>query len=222
METADKSTAVYRKVYRAYTQNSEAFIQWLQAQPAIVPGQVGGIVTLSLYRYHDTFYAYLETTEALLTAETLFADGHGTLISCPGMEGPRFWTELMNIHHWHKPQSLAQWQRKNPVEKRLGMLNKIRPEMVSSYVYYHYLTQETQPGSDNKYVSIFLDENYIFMYVEMPKIVEPTAYPPSLEAPLPPAGPAWHALMEKHFTQVPEVADQPGKFWYEMQRVLSV
>lgn len=224
MQKSETEINVYRKVYRACACDINALIE---AAADCTPSlerllSEDILVTLSLYRYRSTVYLYLETTDPALDAETLFESFSHWLSACPGNEGPRYWIELMNIHYWHNPGSLEHWKRPGPVEKRMGKLNRLKSEMVSSYIYYHYLAQISGSNDQNKYVCAYLDENYIFMYVEMPKIVEPTAPWPTAPGIETPAGPDWHVLMEQHFIRIPELPQRPDVHWYEMEPILSL
>lgn len=215
---------VTRKVYRANAKDIEAFTKYIEGlsdslQKAV---ELEKVLTFSLYAYNQTVYAYVEWVGEDAGMESLVGDVSEYLFILPGNRGERFWVEMMDIHHWHKPESVEQWKRKAPVEARKGMLNQLRPEMVSSYIFYHVWHQEATPGVGNKYVSAYVDEDYIFMYVELPSVVEPTSYGPTMEEGLLPRGPSWHEVMEKHFKKMPETESDPGKYWYELKTIISV
>jgi hypothetical protein len=87
------------------------------------------------------------------------------------------------------------------VQERVGRVALIKPDMVSSYIYYHYMLQEGHTGCDNKYCMIGIDGNLIFYYEELPKTAEERL--PGWERKISHLSPEWHLtwqeLMEPHF-----------------------
>lgn len=52
----------------------------------------------------------------------------------------------------------------------------MKPEMVSSYIFYHYQLQEERPACGNKYGLISITENLLFFYTEEPVVKEEALY----------------------------------------------
>ena len=104
-----------------------------------------------------------------------------------------------------QPRDVEHWRRKTVVEMPFGNVVRLRPEKVSSYIFYHYQLQEERPGSGNKYGLIGLHEDLLFFYQERPSVEEKTPAPPSLNTSNTP--PNWPELMNQHFAPWPD----PGK-----------
>ncbi|MEF2245280.1 hypothetical protein [Paenibacillus sp. IITD108] len=87
-------------------------------------------------------------------------------------------------------------QQRESIE-RIGSIAVLKPDMVSSYVFYHYQMQEEMPGSFNQSYCIGLHGALLFSYYELPAIKGAsrvgklaTNHTPS----------NWHDVMAGHFT----------------------
>ncbi|MBT3602078.1 MAG: hypothetical protein HOE48_03170 [Candidatus Latescibacteria bacterium] len=52
-------------------------------------------------------------------------------------------------------------ERKTPMDMPYGRVIRLRPEKVSSYIFYHYQLQEEHPGRGDKYGLISIHEDKI-------------------------------------------------------------
>jgi hypothetical protein len=75
---------------------------------------------------------------------------------------------MNDIFHYNQPDIAENWRGDRKVERRLGSLARLKPEMYGSYVFYHYQLQEEKPGSGNKTYIIGSHELYLFSYQELP------------------------------------------------------
>jgi hypothetical protein len=115
----------------------------------------------------------------------------------PGEEEPRYTIELMDVFHDGVPLSVESWRGGRIVTERRGSMTRLKPEMVASYIFYHYQKQEEKPSSFNKTYIIGNHENWLFSYSEMPSSLEEPVRQGKLNTNLTPDG--WHSLMAPHF-----------------------
>jgi hypothetical protein len=104
---------------------------------------------------------------------------------------------MMDIFHFSRPQNVEHWRRNSLVETPFARVIRLRPEMVSSYIFYHYQLQEERPGMGDKYGLITLHEDLLFFYQERPRITEEAPSAPTLQTQNTPSN--WQELMTLHF-----------------------
>jgi len=159
--------------------------------------EVGRLLTLSLFRWDCSLFLYYEDINEDINTEELMDFLSPYLESWPGEFLKRYWVPMIDIFHYNEPQSVQHWRRKQPVEKRVCKLARLKPEMVSSYIFNHYQMQEEQPGCGHKYGIISLNENLMFFYKEEPYYVEKALHTGKLSTHNTPKN--WGELMEPHF-----------------------
>lgn len=179
----------------------------------------GEIMTLSVFKWNDNIFTYYECIDRIIKPEEIFGDISELLEKWPGEEKPRCWVPMMDIYHCCEPISAEYWKRKEPVKRVCARLNRLKPEMVSSYIFYHYQYQEELPGDWAKYPSIFLHENLMFFYTEEPDAPEKTPYSGKLNTSNTPG--QWQDLMDKHFYPW-EDDPELKKPWKEIEQVIHL
>ena len=102
----------------------------------------------------------------------IFAGIGDYLEDWPGKQVKRKWIPMVGVFHFNEPVSAEHWVRKGPVDNRKGRVAHLKPEMVSSYIYYHYQLQEERAFLGPKYEIIAMHENLLFGYQEFPAVVE--------------------------------------------------
>ncbi|ASA20433.1 hypothetical protein [Paenibacillus donghaensis] len=132
----------------------------------------GQLMTAAAYKWNRNVFLYYECKEAALTPEALLPCVSEMLEDWPGIAEPRKWVPLIDVFHFNAPQDAEHWRRKQPVERQVGRVAHLKPEMVASYIYYHYQLQEEQAFYGPKYEIIGLHENLLFGYQEFPAVVE--------------------------------------------------
>ncbi|MFN8443346.1 MAG: hypothetical protein U0175_21395 [Caldilineaceae bacterium] len=219
---------IHRSIYRAQAKagQAEAAVAWFQrrAQDLRLGFSPGELMTLSLFRWGVHFLLYWESVEEEAAPELLFGDGSVLLEMWPGgatLQPPsaRCFVPMMDIFHCLAPQSVEDWRRKSPIEQVVGRVARLQPEMVSSYIFYHYQLQEEQPGSFDKYGIISIHENLIFFYQEHPFIVEEPRRVGKLATTHTPAD--WHGTMFPHF-KLWEDALAGQEIWREVELVFHL
>lgn len=173
----------------------------------------------SLFASGSELYVYYECVEELVLPESLLAAANERLAAWPGGIPGRRWAAMMDIFHYQHPVSLRHWQRENESGEPYGRIALLKPEMVSSYVYYHYQYQEEKPGDGDKYGIIGLHENVLFFYAEQPATLEPAPYEGKLSTSLRPE--RWAEVMEPHFIKW-EGASEGQSIWRKLELVLAV
>ncbi len=126
-----------------------------------------------LARYKNLLFLYIEGEEK---PEDVFSED---LIPFP--DG-KLWHPMTDVFHYSRPLSEDHWKRKKTNKKAQFYVAYLKPELISQYVYYHYLLQEGKPGLCDKYGMIFLYENLLIMYLEYPRENETEKYNGKLES----------------------------------------
>lgn len=130
------------------------------------------LMTLSLFGSGRNLFLYYECIDAFIEPGKIFPGLGGLLEPRPGEAESRTWIAMADIFHFSTPLSVEHWKRKEAPRERLGMVARIAPGKLGSYIYHHYLLQESQSSIVNKYCMIGLDENLIFYYEEQPVTFE--------------------------------------------------
>jgi hypothetical protein len=188
--------------------NREDFIAILQNQ---------GCATFSLFEFGSLLFAYYETIheEVELRWEERLKQH---LEAWPGEQMPRYSVPLLDIFHDNKPNREFAWRNHVKPLERNGCIARLKPEMYSSYVFYHYQLQEEKPAGFNKYYMIGSHEKYIFSYEEMPAIIDPA---PSglLQTRNTPDN--WTKVMLPHFELWEDVQDGEPLAWKRMEQIIA-
>ncbi|MGG1556039.1 hypothetical protein [Paenibacillus ferrarius] len=175
-----------------------------------------GIASLAIFAKAHSLFLYLEAKYE----PTLWQWPHACqnlLEVWPKAEGnPRYTVPLLPIYRDGEPADA----RRTDAHERLGNMARLRPEMYSSYIFYHFALQEEKPNSFNPTYVIGAHEELIFSYHERPA----PAFGPGVNRQTWPASilPStdWHELMEPHFQQWPR-DDQEPVLWEKMNLIYS-
>ncbi|RIX59499.1 hypothetical protein D3P08_04975 [Paenibacillus nanensis] len=172
---------------------------------------------LSLFRSGAGLFLYYESTAGHVDPHALFRHCEEALEAWPGEDVPRRWVPMMDIFHYQTPVSEEHWLRKNASALPYARIARLKPEQVSSYVYYHYQYQEEKPGDGDKYGIIALHENLMFFYSEAPATLEQPPYQGKLSTAGTPND--WSAAMLPHF--VPWNAEtEPPLIWQSIPMII--
>ena len=196
------------KSHLSLPQHALTLKDWLASQ---------GIVTCSLYIYDRQLFLYMECLELEFEFSwpPVFLDW---LEWWPGEHELRKCVPMLDIFHDGYPITLESWRGERVIEQRIGSLARLKPEMYSSYVFYHFQGQEEMTQGFNKTYLIGAYENYIFSYQEHPAVVQEKAK----RDPMKPSNspPNWHEVMYPHF-QLWEDTSEKEKLWRVMETVFS-
>ena len=152
------------------------------------------VCAVGVFEFKNSLYIYYECLDCELEPETVFSELCGQIEPFP--DGERF-IRLYDIFHYNKPtEDDSDWARRQKMTPK-ATFNRIKPEMLASYIFYHYQYQEEKPGDGNKYGAIYLDGNTLFFYQEEPCTVEPSRHKGLLDTKNSPQN--WGELMSKHF-----------------------
>ena len=165
----------------------------------------GTLWTLSLYRFGPQLFLYHEACGGAQPRE-LLPSLEPALLEWPSDQGrPRTWANMTPVYLAAMPPAdAAPWREPDAARHPRGMLLRLKPDMVSSYVYWHYLRQEEARWVENKHVAIALHENFLFYYDELPPIA--ASRRGAFHTRRTPAD--WDALMEPHFLYWEDVAPE--------------
>ncbi|MCR2806802.1 hypothetical protein [Paenibacillus soyae] len=163
----------------------------------------GQLMTFGCFRWERNLFLYAECVGERLDAEELLPDVSPYLEPWPGQEQKRCWIPMIDVFHFNEPAGLEHWQRKTEVERRVGRVAHLKPEMAASYIYYHYQLQEEQAFHGPKYEIIAMHENLLFGYQEFPAVVEAPVLPGKLHTQGTPEN--WSdSRMDLHFQPWPD------------------
>ncbi|MUT66561.1 hypothetical protein GOM71_11540 [Paenibacillus sp. NEAU-GSW1] len=162
----------------------------------------GRWMTAAVFKWERNLFLYVEcideSEEGAVNPESLFPELHSHLADWPGHQTPRKWVPMIDVFHFNAPANAEHWRRKEKVERRVGRVAHLKPEMMSSYIYYHYQLQEEHAFFGPKYEIIAMSENLLFGYQEFPAVVEEPVLPRKLATSGTPAN--WgDSRMDLHF-----------------------
>ncbi len=179
----------------------------------------GRLLTASVFGWERHFFVYYETTDAGLSPDDLAGEMDNLLESWPGDTQPRHFVPMMDIFHCGEPRNTDDWQRKSPPDNVRARLTRLKPEMVSSYIFYHYQMQEEKPGNFDKYCLITIHEDLLLFYQEYPQVVESPPRVGKLATHNTPAD--WHGTMFPHF-HLWDDAPEGEEIWRKVELVLHL
>lgn len=150
--------------------------------------------------------------------ELLLPGADSVLSAWPGEPRRRLFVPMADIFHYQRPADGDHWRRTRQTES-YGRIARLKPDKVSSYVFYHYQYQEEKPGDGDKYGIIGLNENLLFFYAERPSTVEPAPYEGTLTTQNTPSD--WGAVMQPHFIEWPDKQENE-KIWLNLERAFDI
>ncbi|UJF31538.1 hypothetical protein [Paenibacillus hexagrammi] len=191
-----------RWMYRAQLQQGlehEGLHRMKENHTAAALAAAGLLMTAAGYSWNQQLFIYYECVERDIAPEELLPGMEAYLVDWPGGQAPaRKWVPMVDVFHFNAPASFEHWMRKEPVERRVGRVAHLKPDMISSYIYYHYQLQEERAFLGDKYEIIAIHENLLFGYQEFPKVVEEPLLPKKLHTQGTPAN--WNdSRMDLHF-----------------------
>lgn len=120
-------------------------------------------VIVSCVKYYENYaILYFETKTASLVPEDV---AEGSLVAFP--DGA-LWFEATEIFHYFNIEEDSQWERKIPDKESKILVNRLHKDKIASYIYYHYEHQNDNQVEVDKFFSIFIYGNLIFIYKELP------------------------------------------------------
>lgn len=140
----------------------------------------GKLMTIAAYRWNKNVFLYYECIQDDIMPQEIFQTLDEFLENWPGQNEYRKWIPMIDVFHFNEPANYDHWKRKVPVETRVGRVAHLKPEMISSYIYYHYQLQEERAFLGGKYEIIGIHENLLFHYKELPSIEEEPVAPKKL------------------------------------------
>ena len=142
----------YRYMYACYLEEGKG---------RLLPCPVAENASVSYFR--GMAFLYFETEEENLSPACVL---EGEIKPLP--DGTRF-VPMQDVFHYSKPRTKEGWKRSLPDKAPWVRINRLRPNMLARYLYFHYQYQEERPGGGpDKYGVIFLYGDYIVHYLEWP------------------------------------------------------
>lgn len=166
---------ILRRMYRAEWQTGMKDVGVkaleLDKQAHLLVAQ-GELMTAAAFVWRDNLFLYYECMSREVLPDEVAGAAVPFLKEWPGQAQPRKWILMIDVFHFNEPASAEHWLRKEPVVSRVGRVAHLKPEMISSYIYYHYQLQEERAFHGEKYEIIAMHENLLFGYQEFPKVIE--------------------------------------------------
>lgn len=170
---------VYRVIARAQLKQDVSIGDGLgETVRGLVHG--GKLMTGAAFRWQNNLFLYAECMNEPIESVALMPEAAELLEEWPGQAAWRKWIPMIDVFHFNEPANREHWLRKEPVERRVGRVAHLKPEMAASYIYYHYQLQEEQAFHGPKYEIIAMHENLLFGYQEFPAVVESPVLPGKL------------------------------------------
>ncbi|MGO4497857.1 hypothetical protein AB4114_18415 [Paenibacillus sp. 2RAB27] len=200
----------------------ESFRKFLQSDaPAfVVRMRKRNFIAFSLFSWEHQLFLYTEASSE--DWEFQWPEAYTAwLETWPDWSGyarARNLVPLMDVFHDNRPDDTASWRGVHSPQQRIGKLARLKPEMYSSYVFYHFQKQEEEPGSFNDRYIIGAYENLLFSYHELPAIVSeaPTGLLQTNNSPE-----DWHGVMHPHFDPWTDTEEEGEKLWRSLEELLS-
>ncbi|MDI4649212.1 hypothetical protein [Cohnella hashimotonis] len=192
---------IERRIYRAEWSDGkkETGIETLvKSGQALSLIRAGRVMTAAAFHWTNNLFLYYECIDSPVAPEEIAGDAAPCLKEWPGQAQPRKWIPMIDVFRFNEPASVEHWLRKDPVERRAGRVAHLKPEMVASYIYYHYQLQEERAFHGPKYEIIAMHENLLFGYQEFPAVTEAPVLPGRLHTKGTPE-PWSDARMDLHF-----------------------
>jgi len=164
-----------RMIYRAQLQpgmEEAGFSAMSGGQAALTLVKQGRLMTAAGFAWERNLFLYYECVGDDVRPEEIAGAVEPFLVDWPGQAELRKWVPMVDVFHFNEPASYGHWLRKAPVDRRAGRVAHLKPEMMSSYIYYHYQLQEERAFLGDKYEIIAMHENLLFGYQEFPKVIE--------------------------------------------------
>lgn len=124
---------------------------------------------------------------------------------------------MIDVFHDGLPIDADSWHDNRHVAERIGSIARLKPEMVSSYIYYHYQRQEEMPDSFNSSYMIGAFGRILFSYYESPSWISTSERQGHLSTKQTPSN--WHEVMLPHF-ELWEDAEAGKQLWRKMERIM--
>ena len=179
-----ETSTVQRLLYRAQCLDKNIAGKFFQNRSGDLLQSIAEdrLMTASVFADKNQLYLYYECIGDSFRPEQVFPGCEKLLVPWTGAEKTRYWVPMADIFHYNRPVSAGQWKRRRAVERRLGRLAALKPEMIQSYIFHHTLHQEERPGQGDKYGIIGIHENLLFFYLEEPCVVETCPFPAKPES----------------------------------------
>lgn len=192
------------RIIKGYGKDAEEYFKGKEEEI----GKNNDIISCNVYHSFDIIIIYLESAAGIGVAELFEAPG---FLGEMGICGERF-VPMENIFHYNRPESVVHWKRKKESIPS-GFIGRIKPGMLSSYVYYHYILQETTDRERDKYGAIFMFQNYLFFYRDMCGETEYPSYKGVVNGKIPEN---WRELMRVHFEAWRDI----DNIWKPMRKII--
>lgn len=157
-------------------------------------------MTVAGFIFGRDAFLYVEQLTGHIDPEHVVPNLNPLLEDWPGQENSRKWIPFIDVFHFNEPASIDHWRRKEKPARIGGRVAYLRPEMVASYIFYHYQLQEERGFTGPKYEIIGMHENLLFGYQEFPAVIEEPLTPGKLDSKQTPV--PWETTrMDLHFKQ---------------------
>lgn len=111
---------------------------------------------------------------------------------------------LFEVFHFCPSEEADTWIKERSDPKAVISFIKLKPDKISSYIFYHYALQEEASGKRLKYYSIFISGALLINFHESPQVLYDPNVKGSLDSSISQRD-DWNEYMKTHFL--------PGETW---------
>ena len=176
----------------------------------------GLLYTASVFRLDRDLFFYYECADKIIMPSEILVEIEPYLEEWPGEPQNRHWIRMMDIYHSLDAEMLKNFRSIEPIKRTTVRVGRFKPEMLSSYIFYHYQYQEEKPGDFSKWCAIYLHENMAIIYGEAPDCAVPMPENKKLYTNNTPGN--WGEVMYPHF-QLWEGTHEDEKLWKKSETI---
>lgn len=183
----------YRYIFELYLlpDKETSFLNHLQS----LSFKPDAVLTMNFSKYEHLLFCYVESHIEGLLFESIVPQAKDYLMAIPTDKGIFYGIPMADVFHYREIQEGEVWRTKDGTPQ--CKITHIKPEMISSYIFYHYQYQEEMDYSRDKYGTITMHNNLIFFYREFPLAKELPNYSCKLTTKNSPKN--WAEVMAPHF-----------------------
>lgn len=178
----------------------------------------GMILSSAIFKDEDRFLLYIESIDNPVSPSALLPELASLMEKSRWMDGKGEFVPLTDIFHNNEPIGREDWERTaeyTPICK----IARIYPQMVSSYIFYHYRLQEEQYGLRHQYGVIYERDGWLFFYKELPLKVGRPSRAGKMKTKDSPEN--WDMVMKPHFWEWNN-AEGEKRIWRDSDLWISV
>jgi hypothetical protein len=123
----------------------------------------------SAFIHGNMIFLYEEAAEGFETPGNFLKPLEQYLKPWPEADGDCFFAPMYPVYYHDRADDPEDWEKNRTGKKRIGRIAFLKPEKLTSYVYWHTAIVKEGLFKGDKYQFISIHENVLFSYFEEPK-----------------------------------------------------